>query len=125
MGIQYQPFAYSTKTISSCFVLDSSCQPLLLPPWPRAHQDLQALVLVDLLIPEGEQVVLVLVQGVHLGAILHSLVAILHSLVAILSSLVALIKEVLSQDKGDLSLVKVVSSKEVPMQLLLNLPWIP
>merc|ERR1712243_1905 len=118
MGIQYQPFAYSTKTISSCFVLDSSCQPLLLLPWPRAHQDLQALVLVDLPIPEGEQVALVLAQGVHLGAILHSLVA-------ILSSLVALIKEVLSQDKGDLSLDKVVNSKEVPLQLLLNQPWIP
>merc|ERR1712243_312690 len=118
MGIQYQPFAYSTKTISSCFVLDSSCQPLLLFPWLRAHQDLQALVLVDLPMPEGEQVVLVLVQGVHLGAILHSLAT-------ILSSLVALIKEVLSQDKGDLSLVKVVNSKEVPMQLLRNLPWIP
>merc|ERR1711915_591125 len=86
---------------SSCFVLDSSCQPLLLLPWPRAHQDLQALGLVDLLIPEGEQVVLVLVQGVHLWAILHSLVA-------ILSSLVALIKEVRSKDK-------VVNSKEVPM----------
>merc|ERR1711915_125819 len=109
---------------SSCFVLDSSCQPLLLLPWPRAHQDLQALGLVDLLIPEREQVVLVLVQGVHLGAILHSLVAILHSLVAILSSLVALIKEVRSQDKGVPSLVKVVNSKEVPMQLLLNQPWI-
>merc|ERR1712098_1033818 len=40
--------------------------------------------------------------------------AILHSLVAVLSSKVALIKEVLSQDKGDLSLVKVVNSKEVP-----------
>merc|ERR1712243_183168 len=118
MGIQYQPFAYSTKTISSCFVLDSSCQPLLLLPWPRAHQDLQALVLVDLLIPEGEQVALVLAQGVHLGAILHSLVA-------ILSFLVALIKEVLSQDQGDPSLVKVASSREVLMQLLLNLPWIP
>merc|ERR1711915_858777 len=100
---------------SSCFVLDSSCQPLLLLPWPRAHQDLQALGLVDLLILE--QVVLVLVQGVHLGAILHSLVA-------ILSSMVALIKEVRSQDKGVPSLVKVVSSKEVPMQLLLNQPWI-
>merc|ERR1711915_129378 len=94
---------------SSCFVLDSSCQPLLLLPWPRAHQDLQALGLVDL-IPEREQVVLVLVQGVHLGAIL--------------SSLVALIKEVRSQDKGVPSLVKVVDSKEVPMQLLLNQPWI-
>merc|ERR1711915_643883 len=95
---------------SSCFVLDSSCQPLLLLPWPRAHQDLQALGLVDLLIPEREQVVLVLVQGVHLGAIL--------------SSLVALIKEVRSQDKGVPSLVKVVNSKEVHMQLLLNQPWI-
>merc|ERR1712025_991731 len=78
---------------SSCFVLDSSCQPLLLLPWPRAHRDLQALVLVDLLTPEGEQVVLVLVQGVHLGAILHSLVA-------VLSSKVALIKEVLSRTRG-------------------------
>merc|ERR1711915_181075 len=97
---------------SSCFVLDSSCQLLLLLPWPRAHQDLQALGLVDLLIPEQEQVVLVLVQGVHLGAIPHSLVA-------ILSSLVALIKEVRSQDKGVTSLVK-----EFPMQLLLNQPWI-
>jgi len=86
--------------------LDSSCQPLLLLPWPRAHQDLQVLGLADLLILE--QVVLVLVQGVHLGAILHSLVA-------ILSSLVALIKEVRSQDKGVPSLVKVVNSKEVPI----------